>query len=51
VRTASNNRIKQQMIDKDDIRAHGKDERLRVSSLDQGLQLFYLFLREIGSPQ
>jgi len=34
-------------IDEDDIRAHGKDERLRVSSLDQGLQFFYLFLRGI----
>jgi acetylornithine deacetylase/succinyl-diaminopimelate desuccinylase-like protein len=38
-------------IDEDDIRAHGKDERLRVSSLDEGLQFFYLFLREIGSPR
>ena len=38
-------------IDEDDIRAHGKDERLRVSSLDEGLQFFYLFLREIGSPK
>jgi acetylornithine deacetylase/succinyl-diaminopimelate desuccinylase-like protein len=38
-------------IDEDDIRAHGKDERLRVSSLDQGLQFFYLFLREIGSQR
>ena len=37
-------------IDEDDIRAHGKDERLRVSSLDEGLQFFYLFLREISSP-
>jgi acetylornithine deacetylase/succinyl-diaminopimelate desuccinylase-like protein len=39
-------------IDEDDDRAHGKDERLRVSSLDQGLQFFYLFLRAItGSAQ
>jgi acetylornithine deacetylase/succinyl-diaminopimelate desuccinylase-like protein len=38
-------------IDEDDIRAHGKDERLRVSSLDDGLQFFYLFLREIGSSK
>jgi acetylornithine deacetylase/succinyl-diaminopimelate desuccinylase-like protein len=38
-------------IDEDDIRAHGKDERLRVSSLDEGLQFFYLFLREIGSAK
>jgi acetylornithine deacetylase/succinyl-diaminopimelate desuccinylase-like protein len=35
-------------IDEDDIRAHCKDERLRVSSLDEGLQFFYLFLREIA---
>jgi acetylornithine deacetylase/succinyl-diaminopimelate desuccinylase-like protein len=34
------------------IRAHGKDERLRVSSLDEGLEFFYLFLRAItGSAQ
>jgi acetylornithine deacetylase/succinyl-diaminopimelate desuccinylase-like protein len=38
-------------IDEDDVRAHGKDERLRVSSLDEGLQFFYLFLREIGSAR
>jgi acetylornithine deacetylase/succinyl-diaminopimelate desuccinylase-like protein len=39
-------------IDEDDDRAHGKDERLRVSSLDQGLQFFYFFLRAItGSAQ
>jgi acetylornithine deacetylase/succinyl-diaminopimelate desuccinylase-like protein len=38
-------------IDEDDVRAHGKDERLRVSSLDDGLQFFYLLLREIGSPR
>jgi acetylornithine deacetylase/succinyl-diaminopimelate desuccinylase-like protein len=35
-------------IDEDDVRAHGKDERLRVSSLDEGLQFFYVFLREIS---
>ena len=35
-------------IDEDDIRAHGKDERIRVSSLDDGLAFFYLFLREIS---
>ncbi len=39
-------------IDEDDVRAHGKDERLRVSSLDQGLEFYYLFLRAItGSPR
>lgn len=38
-------------IDEDDMRAHGKDERLRISSLDEGLQFFYLFLREIGSAK
>jgi acetylornithine deacetylase/succinyl-diaminopimelate desuccinylase-like protein len=36
-------------IDEDDIRAHGKDERLRITSLDDGLEFFYLFLRTIGS--
>jgi hypothetical protein len=24
---------------------------LRISSLDEGLQFFYLFLREIGAPK
>jgi acetylornithine deacetylase/succinyl-diaminopimelate desuccinylase-like protein len=36
-------------IDEDDVRAHGKDERLRVSSFYEGLAFFYLFLRDIGS--
>jgi acetylornithine deacetylase/succinyl-diaminopimelate desuccinylase-like protein len=36
-------------IDEDDVRAHGKDERLRVKSLDDGLAFFYLFLRDITS--
>jgi acetylornithine deacetylase/succinyl-diaminopimelate desuccinylase-like protein len=35
-------------IDEDDVRAHGKDERLRASAFHDGLQFFYLFLRAIS---
>jgi acetylornithine deacetylase/succinyl-diaminopimelate desuccinylase-like protein len=36
-------------IDRDDDRAHGKDERLRVSSFYEAENFFYQFLRAIGS--
>jgi acetylornithine deacetylase/succinyl-diaminopimelate desuccinylase-like protein len=32
-------------IDQDDVRAHGKDERLRVSSYDEGVDFTYRFLK------
>jgi len=32
-------------IDRDDIRAHGRDERLRVDSFDDGMEFFYRFLK------
>lgn len=32
-------------IDQDDIRAHGKDERLRVSSFYDGVEFYYRFLK------
>jgi acetylornithine deacetylase/succinyl-diaminopimelate desuccinylase-like protein len=32
-------------IDQDDIRAHGKDERLRVSSYYEGVEFYYRFLK------
>ena len=32
-------------IDQDDIRAHGKDERLRVSAFDDGVDFFYRFVK------
>jgi acetylornithine deacetylase/succinyl-diaminopimelate desuccinylase-like protein len=36
-------------IDMDDIRAHGKDERLRVGSFYQGLDFYYRYLKAITS--
>ena len=34
-------------IDQDDIRAHGKDERLRVSSYYEGVEFYYRFLKAL----
>jgi acetylornithine deacetylase/succinyl-diaminopimelate desuccinylase-like protein len=36
-------------IDEDDVRAHGRDERLRVESFYKGLTFFYQFVRELDS--
>jgi acetylornithine deacetylase/succinyl-diaminopimelate desuccinylase-like protein len=36
-------------IDRDDIRAHGRDERLRVRSFDEGAEFYYRFLRTLTS--
>ena len=36
-------------IDADDVRAHGKDERLRVSSYYEGVDFYYRFLKAITS--
>ncbi len=38
-------------IDSDDIRAHGKDERLRVESYYKGVDFYYRFLKAITSEQ
>ncbi len=35
-------------IDQDDVRAHGKDERLRVSSYYEGVDFFYRYLKALG---
>lgn len=35
-------------IDEDDVRAHGKDERLRITSFYEGLEFFYFFVRDIA---
>ena len=37
-------------IDRDDERAHGKDERVRVDSFYKGLEFYYLFLKALTSP-
>jgi acetylornithine deacetylase/succinyl-diaminopimelate desuccinylase-like protein len=35
-------------VDVDDVRAHGRDERLRVESFYQGVEFYYLYLRAIA---
>jgi acetylornithine deacetylase/succinyl-diaminopimelate desuccinylase-like protein len=34
-------------IDRDDVRAHGKDERLRLVSYDEGMEFYYRFLKAL----
>jgi acetylornithine deacetylase/succinyl-diaminopimelate desuccinylase-like protein len=36
-------------IDTDDVRAHGRDERLRVESFYQGVDFYYRYLRALTS--
>ena len=36
-------------IDRDDVRAHGKDERLRVSSYYDGVEFYYRYLKALTS--
>ncbi len=36
-------------IDADDVRAHGKDERIRVSSFYDGVEFYYLYLKALTS--
>ena len=38
-------------IDTDDVRAHGKDERLGVQSFYDGLDFYYRFLKALTSSQ
>ena len=38
-------------IDMDDVRAHGRDERLRVESFYQGLDFYYRYLKALTSGQ
>jgi acetylornithine deacetylase/succinyl-diaminopimelate desuccinylase-like protein len=37
-------------IDRDDVRAHGRDERLGVESFYQGVDFFYRFLKAVTAP-
>jgi acetylornithine deacetylase/succinyl-diaminopimelate desuccinylase-like protein len=37
-------------IDQDDIRAHGKDERVRVSSYYEGVEFYYRYLKALAPP-
>jgi len=34
-------------VDRDDLRAHGKDERLRVEAFDRGVDFYYPFLKAV----
>jgi acetylornithine deacetylase/succinyl-diaminopimelate desuccinylase-like protein len=36
-------------IDREDVRAHGKDERLRVDSYYQGVDFYYRYLKVLTS--
>ena len=36
-------------IDRDDVRAHGKDERLRVDSYYEGVDFYYRYLKALTS--
>lgn len=38
-------------IDRDDVRAHGKDERLRVSSYYDGVDFYYRYLKALTARQ
>ncbi len=38
-------------IDRDDVRAHGKDERLRVNSYYDGVEFYYRYLKALTSGQ
>jgi acetylornithine deacetylase/succinyl-diaminopimelate desuccinylase-like protein len=38
-------------IDRDDVRAHGKDERVRVSSFDDAAGFYYRFLKALCAAQ
>ena len=38
-------------IDNDDIRAHGKDERLPVESFYRGLDFYYWYLKALSTPE
>jgi acetylornithine deacetylase/succinyl-diaminopimelate desuccinylase-like protein len=37
-------------IDQDDVRAHGKDERVRTSAYYDGVEFYYRYLKAITSP-
>jgi acetylornithine deacetylase/succinyl-diaminopimelate desuccinylase-like protein len=34
-------------IDRDDVRMHGKDERVKVESYDRGVEFYYEFLKAL----
>ncbi|MGA2113298.1 MAG: M20/M25/M40 family metallo-hydrolase [Bryobacteraceae bacterium] len=38
-------------IDQDDVRAHGKDERVRADSFYDGVEFYYRYLKALTSPE
>jgi len=38
-------------IDQDDVRAHGKDERIRVASFYDGVEFYYRYLKTLSAAQ
>jgi acetylornithine deacetylase/succinyl-diaminopimelate desuccinylase-like protein len=38
-------------LDQDDVRAHGKDERVRVNSFYDGVEFYYRYLKALTSPR
>jgi acetylornithine deacetylase/succinyl-diaminopimelate desuccinylase-like protein len=38
-------------IDRDDVRAHGKDERVKIESFYMGLEFYYQFLKMLTTPK
>jgi len=38
-------------IDTNDVRAHGRDERLRVESFYQGVDFYYCYLKALTSSR
>ena len=38
-------------VDRDDVRAHGKDERIRVKDFEAGVKTFALLLRDLASQE
>jgi acetylornithine deacetylase/succinyl-diaminopimelate desuccinylase-like protein len=38
-------------VDEDDVRAHGKDERIRVEAFYTGVQFDYLYLKRLTGPK
>jgi len=38
-------------IDHDDVRAHGKDERVRVTAFYAGVEFYYDFLKTLTTPK
>ena len=38
-------------IDIDDVRAHGKDERVGVESFHDGVEFYYRLIKAISSPR